>query len=84
MRVENAVGIIGAGLAGSEAAWHLAEQGIGVDLYEMRPNKMTEAHRSSSCAELVCSNSFMKELLHTSSAHEELRWASVILLGRIS
>ena len=41
MRVEKAVGIIGAGLAGSEAAWHLAEQGIGVDLYEMRPTKMT-------------------------------------------
>ncbi|MEC7424619.1 MAG: NAD(P)-binding protein, partial [SAR324 cluster bacterium] len=42
MPSEKAVGIIGAGLAGSEAAWHLAEQEIGVDLYEMRPNKMTE------------------------------------------
>ena len=47
MPSEKAVGIIGAGLAGSEAAWYLAEQGIGVDLFEMRPTKMTEAHRSS-------------------------------------
>ena len=71
MRVEKAVGIIGAGLAGSEAAWHLAEQGIGVDLYEMRPTKMTEAHRSSSCAELVCSNSFKSCLLYTSDAADD-------------
>ena len=58
MTGEKTVGIIGAGLAGSEAAWQLAEQGIQVDLYEMRPKKMTDAHRSSAFAELVCSNSF--------------------------
>jgi len=79
---EKAVGIIGAGLAGSEAAWHLAEQGIGVDLYEMRPTKMTEAHRSSSCAELVCSNSFKS--LNLENAHgllkEELRLQKSLIL----
>lgn len=51
------VKIIGAGLAGSEAAWYLANQGINVKLYEMRPNKMTPAHQTGHFAELVCSNS---------------------------
>lgn len=49
--------IIGAGLAGSEAAWYLANQGYKVKLYEMRPVKMTPAHQTSNFAELVCSNS---------------------------
>lgn len=49
--------IIGAGLAGSEAAWQLAECGVKVDLYEMRPTKMTPAHSTDKFAELVCSNS---------------------------
>lgn len=49
--------IIGAGLAGTEAAWQLAERGIAVDLYEMRPIKNTPAHCSDQFAELVCSNS---------------------------
>lgn len=52
------VKIIGAGFAGSEAAWYLAERGIKVKLYEMRPVKMTPAHVTSNFAELVCSNSF--------------------------
>jgi len=51
------VKIIGAGLAGSEAAWYLANQGIQVKLYEMRPQKMTPAHQTGHFAELVCSNS---------------------------
>lgn len=54
--------IVGSGLAGSEAAWFLArhaeEAGIEVHLHEMRPLKMTEAHKTDRCAELVCSNSF--------------------------
>jgi len=50
--------IIGAGLAGSECAFQLAERGHGVDLFEMRPAKMTPAHQTSNLAELVCSNSF--------------------------
>ena len=51
------VNVIGAGLAGSEAAWQLANRGINVDLYEMRPVKMTSAHKTEGFAELICSNS---------------------------
>lgn len=51
------VNVIGAGLAGSEAAWQLAKQGINVHLYEMRPVKQTPAHHTDKFAELVCSNS---------------------------
>src|SRR5437870_5226977 len=50
--------IIGAGLAGSECAFQLARRGHRVDLFEMRPVKMTAAHQTSNLAELVCSNSF--------------------------
>ncbi len=49
--------IIGAGLAGSEAAWQAAEAGVPVVLYEMRPQQPTPAHKTGNCAELVCSNS---------------------------
>ncbi|MFB4162655.1 FADH(2)-oxidizing methylenetetrahydrofolate--tRNA-(uracil(54)-C(5))-methyltransferase TrmFO [Alteribacillus sp. JSM 102045] len=51
------VNVIGAGLAGSEAAWQLAKRGVQVNLYEMRPNKQTPAHHTDKFAELVCSNS---------------------------
>lgn len=54
--------VIGGGLAGSEAAWQLAERGFQVDLYEMRPQKMTGAHVSDRLGELVCSNSFGSKL----------------------
>ena len=52
------VKIIGAGLAGSEASWQLARRGVAVELHEMRPEKMTKAHKTGKPAELVCSNSF--------------------------
>ena len=52
------VAIVGGGLAGSEAAWQLAQLGRQVDLYEMRPQRPTPAHKTGDCAELVCSNSF--------------------------
>ncbi|MGA2288825.1 methylenetetrahydrofolate--tRNA-(uracil(54)-C(5))-methyltransferase (FADH(2)-oxidizing) TrmFO [Bradyrhizobium sp.] len=55
------VHIIGAGLAGSEAAWQVARSGVGVVLHEMRPGRMTEAHRTDGLAELVCSNSFRSD-----------------------
>jgi len=55
------VHVIGAGLAGSEAAWQTAESGCRVVLHEMRPIRMTEAHRTDSLAELVCSNSFRSD-----------------------
>ena len=54
---EKSVTVVGAGLAGSEAAWQIAAQGVPVTLYEMRPVKQTPAHHTSSFAELVCSNS---------------------------
>lgn len=57
--------VIGGGLAGSEAAWQAARRGIKVALYEMRPGKMTEAHRTGSLAELVCSNSLRSNDLHS-------------------
>ncbi|MCL1879856.1 MAG: methylenetetrahydrofolate--tRNA-(uracil(54)-C(5))-methyltransferase (FADH(2)-oxidizing) TrmFO [Actinomycetia bacterium] len=59
--------IIGAGLAGSEAAWQLAERGHQVDLYEMRPHQQTAVHVSDGLAELVCSNS-LKSLVANSAA----------------
>jgi len=55
--MQQPITVIGAGLAGSEAAWQLAERGVRVDLYEMRPNKLTPAHQTDRFAELVCSNS---------------------------
>ncbi|WP_026559363.1 FADH(2)-oxidizing methylenetetrahydrofolate--tRNA-(uracil(54)-C(5))-methyltransferase TrmFO [Bacillus sp. J37] len=57
MNHETMVNVIGAGLAGSEAAWQLAKRGIKVRLYEMRPVKQTPAHHTDKFAELVCSNS---------------------------
>ena len=55
--MDKKVRVIGAGLAGSEAAWQLAKRGAKVDLYEMRPQKMTPAHKTENFGELVCSNS---------------------------
>src|SRR3569832_796907 len=55
------VHVIGAGLAGSEAAWQVAKAGVPVVLHEMRPDRMTEAHRTDGLAELVCSNSFRSD-----------------------
>src|ERR1700760_619858 len=55
------VHIVGAGLAGSEAAWQVAKAGVPVVLHEMRPQRMTEAHRTDGLAELVCSNSFRSD-----------------------
>src|ERR671921_315472 len=78
------VTILGAGLAGSEAAWQAAELGCSVELWEMRPNKETPAHRTQHFAELVCSNSLGNRSLETASGllKEELRrLGSVILAG---
>lgn len=60
--VKPLVKVIGGGLAGSEAAWQLAERGFPVELYEMRPHKTTGAHVSDRLGELVCSNSFGSKL----------------------
>jgi len=64
--------VIGAGLAGSEAAWQLAERGFDVRLFEMRPVRPTPAHVTDRCAELVCSNSFGSILPDRASG--QLKW----------
>ena len=53
------VNIVGGGLAGTEAAYQLAKNGVSVRLFEMRPTKLTPAHNGGGLAELVCSNSFV-------------------------
>jgi methylenetetrahydrofolate--tRNA-(uracil-5-)-methyltransferase len=53
--------VIGGGLAGSEAAWQIANANVNVVLHEMRPVRTTDAHRTDSLAELVCSNSFRSD-----------------------
>ena len=57
----DAVHVVGGGLAGSEAAWQLARAVIAVVLHEMRPQRLTEAHKTDRMAELVCSNSFRSD-----------------------
>jgi methylenetetrahydrofolate--tRNA-(uracil-5-)-methyltransferase len=76
------VRIIGAGLAGSEAAWQCARRGIAVDLFEMRPRRTTPAHQTENFAELVCSNSLKSESENTAPwlLKEELRRADSLLL----
>jgi len=76
------VTIIGAGLAGSEAAWQAAELGCSVELWEMRPQRETPAHRSEHFAELVCSNSLGNLALETASGllKEELRRLGSVIL----
>ncbi len=75
--------VIGGGLAGSEAAWQLAERGFKVDLYEMRPHKLTPAHRTGFLAELVCSNSLGAEPLDKPLGllKEELRRLGSLILS---
>ena len=76
------VKVIGAGLAGSEAAWQLAQRGFAVTLYEMKPRKMTPAHHSEDFAELVCSNSLRGDRLENAVGllKEELRRCGSLIL----
>ena len=75
--------VIGAGLAGSEAAWQLAQRGFSVTLYEMKPKKMTPAHHSEDFAELVCSNSLRGDRLENAVGllKEELRRCGSLILA---
>ena len=75
--------VIGAGLAGTEAAWQLARRGLDVDLYEMRPVRSTPAHQTGQMAELVCSNSLKSDTEHTAPwlLKEELRRAGSLLIA---
>ena len=77
------VKVIGAGLAGSEAAWQLANRGIEVELSEMKPQKMTPAHHSAEFAELVCSNSLRGDRLENAVGllKEELRRCGSLILA---
>ena len=76
------VKVIGAGLAGSEAAWQLAQRGFSVMLYEMKPSKMTPAHHCADFAELVCSNSLRGDRLENAVGllKEELRRVGSLIL----
>lgn len=76
--------IIGAGLAGSEAAWQGAQMGVPVILHEMRPVRMTDAHKGEGCAELVCSNSFRSDDVYYNAVgllHEEMRRSGSLIMS---
>ena len=74
--------IIGAGLAGSEAAWQCARRGVAVELFEMRPVRSTPAHQTADFAELVCSNSLKSDSENTAPwlLKEEMRRAGSLLM----
>ncbi|MCC5893127.1 FADH(2)-oxidizing methylenetetrahydrofolate--tRNA-(uracil(54)-C(5))-methyltransferase TrmFO [Exiguobacterium sp.] len=80
--LQQRVTVIGAGLAGSEAAWQLAKRGIQVDLYEMRPVRQTPAHHTDQFAELVCSNSLRANGLQNAVGvlKEEMRTLDSLIL----
>jgi methylenetetrahydrofolate--tRNA-(uracil-5-)-methyltransferase len=76
--------VIGGGLAGSEAAWQLARAGISVVLHEMRPVRGTDAHKTATLAELVCSNSFRSDDVWNNAVgllHEEMRRCGSLIMG---
>jgi len=78
------VHVVGGGLAGSEAAWQLAQRGVPVVLHEMRPVRSTEAHQTASLAELVCSNSFRSDDAEGNAVgllHAEMRRAGSLILA---
>jgi methylenetetrahydrofolate--tRNA-(uracil-5-)-methyltransferase len=77
-----AIRIIGAGLAGSEAAWQCARRGVAVELFEMRPVRSTPAHQTANFAELVCSNSLKSDTENTAPwlLKEEMRRAGSLLM----
>lgn len=84
MTNEPQINIIGGGLAGSEAAWQAANLGVKVNLYEMRPVKMTDAHHSENFAEMVCSNSFRSDDSEYNAVgliHWEMRQLNSIILN---
>ncbi|RWM11152.1 methylenetetrahydrofolate--tRNA-(uracil(54)-C(5))-methyltransferase (FADH(2)-oxidizing) TrmFO [Mesorhizobium sp.] len=81
---KNPVHVIGGGLAGSEAAWQIAEAGVPVVLHEMRPVRGTDAHKTDGLAELVCSNSFRSDDAETNAVgllHAEMRLAGSLIMS---
>ena len=84
MTDQKRVHIVGGGLAGSEAAWQIAQEGASVTLHEMRPVRTTEAHSTSALAELVCSNSFRSDDWETNAVgllHEEMRRCQSLIMA---
>jgi methylenetetrahydrofolate--tRNA-(uracil-5-)-methyltransferase len=76
--------VVGGGLAGSEAAWQIAEAGVPVVLHEMRPQRMTDAHKTDGLAELVCSNSFRSDEWETNAVgllHAEMRRMGSLIMA---
>jgi len=83
MTDQTPIHIIGGGLAGSEAAWQIAERGVHVVLHEMRPIRKTEAHQTDGLAELVCSNSFRSDDAENNAVgvlHAEMRLAGSLIM----
>src|SRR5258705_3207931 len=80
---KQAIHIVGGGLAGAEAAWQAAQRGLPVVLHEMRPQRVTDAHKTGDLAELVCSNSFRSDD-HEQSAigllHAEMRQLGSLIM----
>ena len=76
------VTVLGAGLAGCEAAWQLARRGIPVTLYEMKPQKYSPAHKSQDFAELICSNSLKASRIESAAGllKEEMRRFGSLLM----
>ncbi|MCD7928762.1 MAG: FAD-dependent oxidoreductase, partial [Clostridiales bacterium] len=76
--------VIGAGLAGCEAAWQLARRGVPVTLYEMKPYKQTPAHKSPDFAELICSNSLRANNLENAVGllKEEMRRCGSLIMAQ--
>lgn len=77
------INVIGAGLAGCEAAWQIASRGIKVNLYDMKPTKFSPAHKSENLCELVCSNSFKADRIDSAAGllKEELRLLSSLIVS---
>jgi methylenetetrahydrofolate--tRNA-(uracil-5-)-methyltransferase len=84
MSIISPIHVIGGGLAGSEAAWQIASAGVPVVLHEMRPERMTDAHKTEGLAELVCSNSFRSDDWENNAVgllHEEMRRANSLIMS---
>ena len=83
MSIPNPIHVIGGGLAGCEASFQVASDGIPVVLHEMRPIRKTDAHQSAGLAELVCSNSFRSDDAATNAIgvlHQEMRMLGSLIL----
>ena len=80
--MNNLVNVIGAGLAGCETAWQVAQKGIKVNLYDMKPSKFSPAHKNKNLCELVCSNSFKADRIDSAAGllKEELRMLNSLVV----